>query len=400
MLMMTPFEIFEETSRSKGLFQAIDGLCANFVEQKRYHELFELRKVQLRLHLGLPVEKWQSIEELPAKQGQALEQGLLGICREVGSMLMRDGDFISGWSYLEPVGDKQLARELLGSVDVTNENVEALVHLCITRGVDPARGYQLVLDRFGTCAAITALETQLGNAPLDIRRETTGKLVRHVYQELCRNIERTLNDDAEQAGRSYPTGHLAGLMDSHKDLTTGLAHHMDTTHLASTIRFSRILCDPQAVALAIELAIYGTGLHNDFQYRGTAPFAATYFDTLEFLRVLGGAGRESGEVDAVIERMRTSASEQRNALKILDSAAWLVYLLDRLGRGKEAIDAWLEYLHEVDDKSVINEDIAPSLQQLSSRYRLHDRVARTLIERGDLLGYATVMSSREQSANR
>lgn len=390
---MTPFETFEETRRTRGLNQALEYLCDYLVEQKRFHELFELRKVQLRLQLGLPVEQWQSIEELPADKGQALEEGLLGICREVGTMLMRDGDFVSGWSYLEPVGDKQTARQLLGNIEVTNENVEALVHLCITRGVDPARGFQLVLDRFGTCAAITALETQLGNAPLEIRRETTGLLVRHVYQELCRNIERSLDETTDLTDRSFSAGHLQEIMQAHPDLTAGLSHHIDTTHLASTIRYSQILIDPPTIDLAIELAIYGTGLHEDFQYRGTAPFSATYRDTLEFLRAMGDG---NPGVDSVIERLRKLAGEQRDELKVLDSAAWFVYFLDRLGRGEDAIDAWLTYLHEVDDESVINEDIAPSLQQLASRYQLHDRVAKTLTGRGDLLGFATVMSSREQ----
>lgn len=391
---MTPFETFEATRRSQGLDQALDELCRHFIEQKRFHELFELRKLQLRLKLGLPVEQWNSIEELPSRQGQALEEGLLGICREVGTMLMRKGDFVSGWSYLEPVGDKKLARDLLKQVEVTNENVEALVHLCIARGVDPPRGYQLVLDRFGTCAAITALETQLGNAPLEIRRKTTGMLVRHVYQELCRNIDRTLNDGTDQLPGTCPAGHLKELMTAHPELTAGLTHHMDTTHLASTIRNSPILTDPETIGMAIELAGYGSTLHEDFQYRGSAPFTATYTDTLEFLGVLGG---QSSNANTLIDRLRNIAATQRDDSKVLDSAVWLVYLLDQLGRGADAIDAWLEFLHEVDDDSVINENIAPSLQQLASRYQLHDRVVTTLIQRGDLLGFATVMSSREQS---
>jgi hypothetical protein len=388
---MTPFELFQKTHECKGLVEALDELGGFFRSQKRYHELFELRKVVLRMRLDLPVDQWQSIEELPAGQAEQLETGLLEICRDVGSELMRDGEILSGWSYLEPVGDKRLARELLGNVTASSSNLEALIHLSIGQGIDPGRGFALVLERFGTCAAITTLESQLAAAPLETRRDVVAQLVRHVYQELSGNVDRSLGESRQTTDGPYAAGYLTGIMKRYPDLTAGLNHHIDTTHLASTVRCSRILCDPEVVGLAIELASYGCGLHADFQYPAAPPFESTYPDTREFLRAILGE-----DVDKLVPKLESLAQLQLEDSNILDSAAWLVYLLDQRGRGEEAVDAWLARLHEVNNESVLNDDMAPSLQQLTRRYRLWDKVAAVLRERGDLLGYSTVISSRAQ----
>lgn len=392
--MTTPFETFQRRLHSGPLPEALTGLADDLIAGQRFHELFELRKVQLRLELGLPVDQWQPIEDLPADLGAALESGLLDICREIGTLLVRAGDLAGGWSYLEPVGDKNLTRELLAEIPVNGENAETIVHIGINAGVDPGRGFEVVLDRFGTCSSITTMETQLAGSSLEVRRLTTEMLVRHVYRELLENIRQSIDGDGADQGAE--PGSLKQLIEARPELTEGLNHQIDTTHLASTVRFSRILLEPEALQQAIELAEYGSRLHPDFRYEGSEPFRETYQDTLAFLQVLAG----TADPQPVLDRLAGLARRQKQEAGVLDSAAWYVYLLDRLGQGEVAIDAWLELLHQVDDNDVLNEEIAPSLQQLVRRYAHYSRAAEVLRERGDLLGFATVAAARHQADSR
>ena len=87
-----------------------------------------------------PVEQWQSIDQLPAEQSQALERGLLQICREIGTHLLRDGDLAGGWSYLEPVGDKEHVRRLLDDIRPTGENATNVVPRSAQAWISPNSG--------------------------------------------------------------------------------------------------------------------------------------------------------------------------------------------------------------------------------------------------------------------
>ncbi len=389
---MTPIELFANNLQESSLATALDELGEYLIQQQRFHELFELRKVQLRWKLGLPVDQWHSIDELPAEQGQRLEAGLLEICREIGGHLVRSGDLATGWSYLEPVGDKALIRDLLAEVPDTDENAETLIHILVAAGLDPQRGFQLVLDRFGTCSSITTYETQLAGRPVEIRRGPVDQLVRHVYQELLDNVRRAIAESDRDVAVAGDSSSLVALLESAGWLTEGLNHQIDTTHLASTVKYSRIVVDPGTRDLAIQLAEYGSRLHEDFQYPGTPPFADTYRDTLAFLQALCGT-----RVDEEVQRLRHIATQQRDESGVLDAAAWYVYLLDQLGRGRQAVDAWLEMLHQTGPDQVLNDDVAPSLQQLVRRYQLYDEVGDELQQRGDLLGFATLVAARSQA---
>lgn len=381
---MTPFEQFDATCAQQGLAEALAGLAAHLLDASRFHELFEVRKLQLRLRLGLPLAAWQPIDELPEDQGQALESGLLGICEEVGTHLFRQGDVGAAWSYLEPTGNKQRIRDLLAEVEITADNVEAIVHICLDQGYDVARGVATILDRFGTCSAITAIETQAAGLRLEQRREAAETLVPHVYQELTGNLRDALGKPAEST--MVP---VAGtLVRWLEELEQVAGHHIDASHLAATVRQARIVQCPDLLRLAVELCDYGQRLPSEFQYRGVPPFDDTYVTVGGFLRALLGEATERE-----LDRLDGIAGEQRKESGVLDAAAWLIRLASNTGHGDRALDAWLEYFHQVGSDFHLNDDVAPSLQQLLARHGLHDRVAPVLKQRGDLLGYATVVAS-------
>ena len=66
------------------------------------------------------------------------------------------------------------------------------------------------------------------------------------------------------------------------------AYHIDTTHLASTVRIARVLADPADLRLALDLTEYGRRLSQQFQYQGDEPFVETYpSHALYFQALLG-----------------------------------------------------------------------------------------------------------------
>jgi hypothetical protein len=379
---------FAEECETHGSHVALEHLADYLIERQRFHELFEIRKIQLRRRLRLPVDQWQAIDELPPDVGQQLEQGLLEICRETGERLLQAGEVAEGWQYLEPVGDRSLVARLLRQVAVTDENLEALIHVSVGQGIEPELGFQLVLERFGTCSAITTWESQLAIQPLAVRRGPARLLVSHLYEELRNRVRHAVED---HEGKPAESGTLSGLLAGRPWLFAGLGHHIDTTHLASTVRISRILDDASAISMAIELADYGTRLHEDFQYPGQLPFEQTYCDILEFLQTL------SGKSDRAVSRLRQLAESQSSGGN-LDAAAWYVYLLDQLGYGQQALQAYLDLVHVQQAECLASEDVCPGLTCLVGKYGCFEMARQGLRRHGDLTGYAAVVAIEQQKA--
>ena len=386
-LYSTPFETFNTTCQESGLEAALEGLANSLIDQQRLHELFEIRKLQLRQRLGLPIEQWQAIDELDSEQGEALERGLLTICREVGTRFLESGEVMQGWQYWEPVGDRPAVAALLRNVEITDENVEEVIQLSMGQAIEPELGFRLVLERFGTCSSITTYESQLAMQPLSVRRGPAGQLVEHLYAELVARIQNAIG---EVEGQSPETSSLAELMTGRDWLFEGLNHHIDTTHLASTLRIARVLLEPNLIQKAIELAQYGSRLHEDFQYKGQMPFESTYADTLEFFQALLGNDTESA-----LTRL-ASLAELHAADGNLDAAVWYVYLLDQRSMGEQATRAYLDWIHVQQAEGMISDDVCPNLATLVSKYGCFEMACEMLQDGGDLLGFATVTSIQRQ----
>ena len=384
-LSKTPFEKFDIDCHEADSATALANLADYLIENERLHELFEVRKLQLRHSLGLRIEKWQAIDELPTEKGQQLEVGLVEICREIGTRFFQSGQVSEGWQYLEPVGDNLLLSSLLKEVQVTDENVEALIQLTVGQGIEAELGFQLVLERFGTCSSITTYESQLAMQPLKVRRGPASLLVQHLYRELRQRVAAVIE---EHEGAVDDDSSLIQLMEGRDWLFQDMGHHVDTTHLASTVRISKIVDQKETIQQAIELAMYGTRLHEDFQYPGQTPFENLYLDSLGFLIALSG-----GDPATAIRRLSDLASESAS----FDAAIWLVYLQDQLDLGAESIRDYLGLIHQQQAEQMPGEDVCPNLMYLVSKYRQFDLAKAELTRMGDLLSYATVCSIEQQT---
>jgi hypothetical protein len=280
--------------------------------------------------------------------------------------------------YLRPVGDQAAAAAELSRIEANEENFDELVEVALHEGVDPKRGYALVLEHHGTCNAITTYESVVVRQNTAAQQAAAGLLVEHVHRELLATVRA---DIAQQQGAEPTETSLKALVAERDWLFGEHSYHLDTTHLASTVRFARILEDESQLRLALDLTAYGRRLSSQFQYKGDQPFEDIYPSHALYLGALLGE-----DVDAALEYFRQRAE----TLDPLEHGGLpvevYVQLLDRLGRYDTAIDVLLEFIQRQPDAA---SQAAPLMLDLSQKAGKFDKLAAYCRERGDVLGFAT-----------
>ncbi len=286
--MSQPTELYGQLAdlcQSSGPLAVIDRVIEQLEKEHRYHELFEALKMRARLNLGLVPTQTNRDEQLDEETELKIERALLEACRRVGEGFFKQGKVREGWMYMRPVGDRQAAASALAGVEATDENVDALLEILVHEGVNVAAGYQLALSRMGTCNCITLFETAIGAKPRRDQQAAAALLVEHVHRELMENLR---HDIARREGQPPEESSLAAILANRPTLLRDGTYHLDTTHLASTVRFARVLDDKQILRLAYDLAQYGRHLHPQFQYPGEEPFLDLYPASIAFFWRLAG----------------------------------------------------------------------------------------------------------------
>jgi hypothetical protein len=197
-----------------------------------------------------------------------------------------------------------------------------------------------------------------------------------LHRELSENLRR---DIADREGSEPPTGTLAELLEARPDLLRDGTYHLDTSHIASTVRFARVLDDSASLRLALDIASYGLKLHPQYQYPGEEPFLDLYPASIAFFRALLGLQVESG-IRYFMQKADSVDQSQFGTIAV----EVLIDLLSRCGRNEEALAAFRKRLPA--DARLMG--VAPSLLQLSQRLGRFDLMQEICLERGDLLGFA------------
>ena len=384
------FMMLEQLADKEGLQAAAQELVERMRQQKLYPELFEARKMLHRVELGLPPvqvdpigaqgKKSGAIQQDPQVQDE-LDKRLLDACREVGGGLMRSGRLQEGWMYLRAVGDDAFASEAMAAVEPTQDNLDLLLNLYVHEGVDIGRGTELCLKMRGTCNTITMLDSIVAMRGRSDQQAAVEALVKHVHQELLANLITDVTRRMPQVQAPEDRSIVAWL-----GLVPGLlrdgTYHLDTTHLASTVRFARVLDDPSTLRLAADLAEYGRQLHAQYQYSSEEPFADLYPMSLAWFRALLGE-----HVDAALRVFRQKAEsidlEEHGTIGIETYAD----LLARIGRPDEAT----KYLIRTMPDGMRPFGVAPSLIELSSASGEFQPMKDHAKQRGDLIGFAAAL---------
>ena len=372
-----PYQRLEHTS---GRADLLEATAVQLKEDGRYHELFEVRKMQLRQRLGLPLLYEDRGDDPDDRLGRQLEDGLVAACREVGTLLMQQGQIREAWMYLRAVGDRSAVAAQLAQRQATEAELDEVIHVAFFESVDVALGVALILSHYGTCQGITTLESSMQQMRKSDREAAAQVLVAHVYRELCDN----LGADIEQRADKPPAEtSLAGLLADRPGLLDDGSVHLDATHLAATVRMARPVSDADTLRRAWELAEYGRRLDAQYHYADEPPFSDTYTSHALWFAALRGE-----RVDEAVAYFREQAESidprEQGGLAI----EVYVALLARLGRIQEAIRAAIERMPD----DVGSTGFAPTLIELAGQAGDYAPVLEYCRRRQDLLGFATALA--------
>jgi hypothetical protein len=384
------------TANEQGPLAAAQILVDHFRSLHRFNELFEARKMLHRLELGLPavqvdglVPEASSPAGIPSQVQDELDRRLLDACREVGEGLMRSGRIQEGWMFLRAVGDNALAAKAMSAVEPNQENLDLLLSLYVHEGVDVGQGTRLSLKMRGTCNTITMLDSVVAMRGRKEQQEAVGALVEHVHGELLANLIADLK--RRKSELSPPSeGKIVDWLNLYPGLLRDGTYHLDTTHLASTVRFARVLDDSRVIGLAADLAEYGRQLHAQYQYSSDEPFADLYPMSLAWFRALLGE-----QVDGALRLFRQKAETldpQEHGTVAIETYADLLARVDRPSEAASFLMRWMP-------QGMRPFGIAPSLLELAQAAGDFQPMMEHAHNRGDLIGYTAALLQSASTAN-
>jgi hypothetical protein len=366
----------------------VNRAAQSFASAGDLHRLFDLRLMQERLRLGLALDRRTPIDEIDEPLRSQLEAGYLAACREVGELLVEAGRLREAWMYLRPAGEKQVLRRQLARITADEAQADELIELALYEGVDPERGFAWLLGRQGTCSGITTLDGLAEQLSMADLAACAAVLVRHVYNELRGNLRGHLQ---RITGGPPPDASVLALITEHPELQAQGDFHLDASHLASAMKYARLLTDPTLVGKAIEMAEYGSRLPEELQYPGEPPFEDLYAAHRRWFQATLGR-----DVDATLEYFAEHARREAEAPVSTMAIEGYLELLVRVGRPGEALEA-AERLAPPERTLSRN---APTMLELAELSGHWDRYAAICQARNDLLGYTAGLLARRQAPQR
>jgi hypothetical protein len=384
----TPFDTLDQALQEGGAPALLDALVEALEARGEPRPLLDALLLRARHDLALPAAAPGSLAELPEPLRTQYEDRTIEALRRVGRRQLDAGDIAGAWPYYRALGEREPIAEALDAarLEPGDAQVGALIEVAFQQGAHPRRGFELILEHYGTCSAITAF----GQLPMDepIRAACAARLVRNVHEQLAAN----LRADLVQRGRPEPpeSATIPDLLAAAApdDLLADEAYHVDVSHLASVVRMAPLLNDAETLALAADLCAYGRRLSPRLRLDDAPPFERTYDDHGLFLNALLGR-----DADVAIAHFRgklpTTGAEEDGEPDTL-AAQVLVQLLARLGRLAEAIDVAAAHLAGVPEAYLA----CPSLARLCQQAGRLDRLAEESRAQGDLVAYAAARLGR------
>jgi hypothetical protein len=378
------------------------ALAQSLVARRRWHALFDLRLLEARAALGLPLTG--DIGAIDEQTRERLDERSLAACREAGWPLLDEGHVAAGWMYLRAAAEPaevsrklaELARASSGDEESAASRLQEIVQIALWEGVDPALGIRLVLESQGTCNAITAYEQAVSRLPAARQRQPAGVLVEHLHRE----VVQSLAADLERRGLVSPetiaaTASIAELLDAAGGMRDDPSFHIDVSHLQSVLRIARVCTERDTIEKAWELAVYACRLPDEVTYPGEPPFENVgAASRLFYAAQLGRDG------DEAVRYFRKAAALARVEDAGTLPADTLVYLLWRLDRPAEALHAALERPTDQGMPSVMQSiGMLPSLVDLAVAGNAVEALREACRARGDEITFAATYAADQRTRN-
>jgi hypothetical protein len=360
-----------------------EQLADRFRREKQYRSFLDVRLMQARLALGLPLVSTSRIADMPKEQQEAYQHAYVRAAREAGEIILADRNIPQAWPYFRAIGETDPIVRALETFEVSephtpeaHEALSATIQIAFQEGLHPRKGFELILEHYGLCRAITMFS---GYPDREGRQESLRLLVRSLHQQLVGNLKDAI---AGVEGARPESDSVTTLIKGRDWLFANNAQHTDSSHIAPVLKFSAELDDLDTLRLAVEIADYARHLGPLFQYADEPPFENTYTDHAIYLRALAGE-----DVDRAVrhfEHKAASADPDREGTR---PAEVLVKLLVRLSRHGDAITAFRRYLSDV-----APEDLScPSLLQLCQMAGDFEQLKEVAKQQGDPLSYLAAL---------
>jgi tetratricopeptide (TPR) repeat protein len=372
------FASLEETLRLSGPQTALEELIRHLDETGDYRALLDALVLKARHELGLPLIQVGALSELDEPARSRYEDKYVEAIRLVGSKYLASGDIPAAWSYFRAIAEPEAVCTALESYEATDdvERTTQIIDVAFNQGANIKRGFELILDTYGTCSAITALE-QIPAADRAAQAACIERLIRRMHRDLVAS----LRADIAQRGQPLPPEGttIAGLVGTRDWLFSDEGYHIDISHLSAAVRYSVLISDLDSIAQAVDLSEYGRRLSPRLQFEGVPPFERIFEDHRRYLRALLGE-----DVDAAISHFQDKlAPLESGDLESSLPAQVLVNLLSRIGRFDEAIEVFAKHLAALPE-SALN---CPGLGELCLRGGRKDRLATISRQHGDLVHF-------------
>ena len=372
------FKSLRKVWKEGGSEAGFEQLFAGLQSERNYPALFEARLMKKRHELGLPLILNGPPAGLSDEQRRDYEAAQIAAARETGELFLADGNIGRAWPYFRALGEAGPVREALEEADPPEEEADALIDIAFGQGVHPRRGFEWILERQGTCRAIT----NFGHYPdPDSKQECGALLLDHLYKELLANMKRAVE---QVAGKPCELQTITEVIDGREWLFEGGNYYLDSSHVSSVVQMSLDWDDPAMLRKVLELTEYGRRLNEMYRFKGDPPFDNVYEDVAVWQRAMLGEGK-----DEAVAHFRAKLTPEPDPWGDATGQA-LVRLLLQLERYDEAIEVAVERHGDLDPARLS----VPSAAEICQMAGRHERLAELAESKGDLLTYAAALAGK------
>lgn len=369
------FAKIQKSFAKQGSKACFNFLVDKFRTEKKYPELFEAILMQKRHELGLPLFPRGPLSDLPIDKQKSYDAGSIEAAREVGGYFLAEGDITKAWPYYRAIGEAGPVRDAIDRLS-SSDDQEGVIEIAYNERVHPRKGFELLLENYGTCRAITHFAQYPGPEGLT---ESARLLTEKVYGELRDNLIRAIK---RKEGEAPQSSSVSELISGRDWLFEGSNYYIDTSHVSSIVQYSLDWHESRNLRLVIELCEYGQKLSEMFQYAGQPPFENVFEDYEIYLRAVLGENVEIA-IDHFRKKIETSDPYEVGTAP----AQTLVKIFVQLGRFNEAIDVYQRYLKD-SDPNYLN---CPNARQLCDMAGDYERLCDLAREDDDLLSFTAAI---------
>jgi hypothetical protein len=365
------FNDLQQTLDARGPEAAVERLCATLREQHDYANLFYALLLKKRLQLGVSPVPTEPAQELPEAVHAPYEEAIREAGRLVGRLYLEQGDVPRAWVYFRMIGEPVPVAQALERYQFREgEDCQPVIEIAFHHGVQPRKGFDWILERYGICSAITTVSGHEFPQP-EVREYCVKALVRALYEQL----RQRLADDVAQHDQVGTEGlGVAQLIAGRDWLFEDQFAHVDVSHLGAVVQMSVALSPSAELNLARELCSYGARLPAQLRYPGEPPFEDMYGDYGLYLDAVAGT-----RVEEAIGHFRDKAERADPENDGTLPAETLVNLFLRLGRPADALATARRYLAQ----SAFPVRSCPTLPELCRRAQDYGALAEIARTQGD-----------------